>query len=81
MDKDETRPVDYKTHILIGQTPAGKMMVISNWWYVPRQAEVQQKIEGLKEAYSTYFLCTPTSIMLTDCNDAGQRPGPTRRLW
>ena len=70
-----TQAVDYKTHILIGQTSAGKMTVIWQWPHVPRQAEVQQKIEEVREAYATYLLCTPTSIMPADQKSARQPPG------
>ena len=55
--------IDYKTHILIGARAGGVMTVIAVWPYVPRQAEVQKKIEGTRDQYATFVLCTPTSIM------------------
>jgi hypothetical protein len=55
--------IDYKTHILIGARTGGGMTVIAVWPYVPRQAEVQKKIEGTRDHYTTFVLCTPTSIM------------------
>jgi hypothetical protein len=75
MSSDEVRQVDYKTHILIGRTSAGDMTVIGEWPHVPRQAEVQQKIDGARQRYATYLLCTPTSIMAGDGNENGGRRG------
>ena len=80
MDNSDTRPVDYKTHILIGRMATGKMTVIWEWPHLPRQAEVQQKIGEVKETYTTYLLCTPTSIMSADGNGGGQRRGSARQL-
>ena len=49
MSSDDTREVDYKTHILIGRTTAGDMAVIGEWPHVPRQSEVQQRIDGARQ--------------------------------
>jgi hypothetical protein len=57
------RPIDYKTHILIGVRANGMMSVICHWPYVPRQAEVEQKIEAARDPYLSFALCTPTSIL------------------
>jgi hypothetical protein len=80
MNNSDTRPVDYKTHILIGRTATGKMTVIGEWPHLPRQAEVQQKIGGVREGYATYILCTPTAIMSADRDAGGEPRGPTRPL-
>jgi hypothetical protein len=55
--------VSYKTHILIGVRPNGAMTVIADWSHVPKQTEVQEEIDGAREGYETFVLCTPTSIM------------------
>src|SRR5260370_41216843 len=70
-----TQAVDYKTHILIGQTSAGKMTVIWQWPHVPRQAEGEQKIEEALETYVTYLLCAPRWIMPGEQKGARQPPG------
>jgi hypothetical protein len=75
MSSDEARTVDCKTHILIGRTSSGDMTVIGEWPHVPRQAEVQQKIDGARQRCATYLLCTPTSIMSADGNGNGGRRG------
>ena len=59
----DIRPIDYKTHILIGIRANGMMSVICHWPHVPRQAEVQQKIEATRDPYVSFALCTPTSIL------------------
>ncbi len=59
----DKRPMDYKTHILIGVRANGTMSVICHWPNVPRQAEVEQKIEATREPYVSFALCTPTSIL------------------
>ena len=70
-----TREVDYKTHILIGRTSVGDMSVIGEWPSVPHQSEVQQKIDGARQRYAVYLLCTPTSIMPASGNPNGGRRG------
>jgi hypothetical protein len=55
--------IDYETHILIGVSKSGSMRVIAHWPHVPRQAEVDSKIQTTSEPYATFILCTPTSIM------------------
>jgi len=57
------RPIDYKTHILIGVRANGVMVVIADWPHVPRQSEVQQEIDAARDGYETFVLCTPTSVM------------------
>ena len=76
--------ISYKTHIFIGVRPNGVMTVIADWPHVPRQAEVQQKIDEARNGYATFALCTPTSILSADSNGSAsggwQRPvGPGRR--
>ena len=55
--------VDYHTHILIGVHASGTMTVICHWSHVPRQADVQDQIGKAREPYSSFLLCTPTSIL------------------
>jgi hypothetical protein len=58
------------------------MTVIADWPHVPRQAEVQKEIDGARNGYATFVLCTPTSIIPAggDGNATGDRPfGSTRR--
>jgi hypothetical protein len=55
--------ISYKTHILIGVRANGVMAVIQDWPYVPRQAQVQEEIDVARNGYTTFVLCTPTSIM------------------
>jgi hypothetical protein len=45
------------------------MVVIHHLQHVPRQDEVQQKIDAECSPYATFLLCTPTSIM--PANDGG----------
>jgi hypothetical protein len=73
MDSTSSQGISYKTHILIGYTASGKMTVIYHWPHVPRQEEVQQKIDAECSTYATYLLCTPTSIMPV-ANDGGPKP-------
>ena len=75
MSSNDTREVDYKTHILIGRTSGGDMTVIGEWPHVPRQSEVQQKIDGARQRYAVYLLCTPTSIIPASENGTGGRQG------
>jgi hypothetical protein len=58
-----SQQIDYKTHILIGYVSKGTMGVIFHWPHLPRQEEVQQKIDAVRETYAAFLLCTPTSIM------------------
>ena len=73
--------ISYKTHILIGVRPNSIMTVIADWPHVPRQAEVQEKIDGARDGYVTFVLCTPTSIMPAGSNgESGKhRPDGYRR--
>jgi hypothetical protein len=70
--------ISYRTHILIGVRPNGVMTVIADWPHVPRQAEVQQKIDEARNGYATFALCTPTSILSADSN--GSASGGWHRL-
>ena len=80
MSSYDMRDVDYKTHILIGRTSAGDMTVIGEWPHVPRQSEVQQRIDGARQRYTVYLLCTPTSIIPANGNADGTRQrGPSSR--
>jgi hypothetical protein len=78
MNDKSSHVIDYKTHILIGVTSNGRMAVIYHWPHVPRQAEVQRKIDAVQEGYATFLLCTPTSIMRNDVGHkqtSSPRPG------
>ena len=55
--------ITYKTHILVGVRPNGVMAVIADWPHVPKQAEVLEEIRQARDGYTTFALCTPTSIM------------------
>jgi hypothetical protein len=74
--------IDYTTHILIGVKKSGEMTVLAQWPRVPRQADVDGKIQSAKEPYIKFVLCTPTSIMVppghrhsAGCGPSGERPG------
>ena len=75
--------IDYKTHILVGVRANGLITVIANWPHVPKQAEVQKKIDEARDGYTTFALCTPTSITPASNESAAggwHRPtGPGRR--
>lgn len=58
--------VGYKTHILIGVRSNGVMVVIADWPHVPKQSEVEQEIDGARNGYTAFLLCTPTSILPAD---------------
>jgi len=58
-----SRQLSYKTHILIGVRSNGVMTVIADWPHLPKQAEVQGKINEARDGYVTFALCTPTSIL------------------
>lgn len=68
--------VTYKTHILVGVRPNGIMTVIADWPHVPKQAEVQEEIQQVRDGYATFALCTPTSIMAANGNagHSGRNP-------
>jgi hypothetical protein len=68
------RPIDYKTHILVGVRADGAMTVIGDWPHVPRQAEVQRQIDAARNGYVCFALCTPTSIL----PGHGDAPAPHR---
>jgi hypothetical protein len=55
--------LSYKTHILIGVRANRVMTVIADWSHLPKQADVQKEIDGVRDSYVTFALCTPTSIM------------------
>ena len=80
----EPLAIDYKTHILIGVRANGVMTVIADWPHLPRQVEVLEEIDAARDGYTTFVLCTPTSILSADGNGDGRggwhRPvGPGRR--
>jgi hypothetical protein len=68
--------ISYKTHILIGVRPNGVMTVIADWPHVPRQAEVQQKIDEARDGNAMFALCTPTSILSAGSNGSAVRDRP-----
>jgi hypothetical protein len=74
--------ISYKTHILIGVRSNGVMTVIADWPHVPRQADVQKAIDGARDGYATFALCTPTSIMPVGGNggQSGRDPWYRRGL-
>ena len=37
------------------------MTVIADWPHLPRQVEVQKEIDAVRDTYTTFVLCTPTS--------------------
>jgi hypothetical protein len=55
--------VTYKTHILIGVRENGVMTVIADWPHVPKQSEVQRRIDDARNGYVSFMLCTPPSLM------------------
>jgi hypothetical protein len=55
--------ISYKTHILVGVQANGVMTVIADWPHLPKQVEVQGKIDGATSSYVAFLLCTPTSIL------------------
>jgi hypothetical protein len=61
--KAMTAELTYKSHILIGVRENGVMTVIADWPHLPRQSEVQDRINDTRNDYSAFALCTPTSIM------------------
>ena len=69
--------VTYKTHILIGVRENGVMAVIADWPHLPKQSEVQQRMDDARNGYVTFALCTPTSIMPA----AGDGSQSGRRGW
>ena len=75
--------IDYKTHILVGVRANGAMAIIADWSYVPKQAEMQKGIDEARDGYTTFALCTPTSIIPASNESAAggwHRPtGPGRR--
>ena len=79
MDSTGSQVIDYKTHILIGRASNGKMTVICHWPYVPRQDEVQQKIDAECSTYAAFLLCTPTSIMPV-ADNGGRKPRSSSRF-
>jgi hypothetical protein len=53
--------------------------VIYCWPHVPRQDEVQQRMDGVQDTYSAFLLCTPTSIIPVKNNAfVGRRQGSSR---
>ena len=63
--------ISYNTHILIGVRPNGVMTAIADWPRLPKQADVEHEIDGARNGYVTFVLCTPTSIMPAGGNGYG----------
>jgi hypothetical protein len=68
IDLASVRPVStaeltYKSHILIGVRENAVMTVIADWPHLPKQSEVEDRINDTRNDYSAFVLCTPTSIM------------------
>jgi hypothetical protein len=68
--------IDYATHILIGIKKSGDMTVVAHWPRVPRQSDVDGKIQPAGETYASFVLCTPTSIIPAPGASPKKRP-----LW
>jgi hypothetical protein len=77
-----SRELSYKTHILIGVRSNGMMTVIADWPQLPKQAEVQGKINEARNGHVTFAPCTPTSILPAsgNRNAVSKRYGPGRGL-
>lgn len=71
------RALDYNTHILIAVRANGVMTVIADWPHLPKQTEVQEEIDAVRDGYVTFALCTPTSIIPA----GGSRGGIAAQLW
>jgi hypothetical protein len=67
-----SRQLSYKTHILIGVRSNGVMTVIADWPHLPKHEA--------RDAYVTFALCTPTSILPASGNGNAvpKRYGPGR---
>jgi hypothetical protein len=79
MESRSRQPVDYKTHILIAVRGDGVMTVIFDWPHVPTLTEVQEQINGTRNGYVAFALCTPTSILTVPAQDpSDSRP---RSRW
>ena len=57
------RPIDYRTHVLVGVHADGVMTIIEDWTHVPTQADVQEAIDGARGTFANFALCTPTSVL------------------
>lgn len=71
--------INYKTHFLIGVRANGIMTVIADWPHVPRQVEVQKEIDAARDGFTTFALCTPTSIVSENGGVAGGWHRPVGR--
>jgi hypothetical protein len=60
--------ISYKTHILIGVRGNGVMTVIAVWAHLPKQSEVQDRMNDARNGYVNFALCSPTSIMPAGSN-------------
>jgi hypothetical protein len=70
--------VTYKTHILVGVRTNGIMTVMAEWPHLPKQADVLEEIRNARDAYVTFVLCTPTSIMPANGNGDSAKRTPAR---
>jgi hypothetical protein len=68
--------IDYSTHVLVGVKKSGDMAVIAHWPRVPRQTDVDAKVQAAGETYVEFALCTPTSIITAASASPRKRP-----LW
>ena len=66
--------ITYKTHILIGVRENGVMTVIADWPHVPKQSEVQARINDTRNGYVWFMLCTPTGAAWCAASPASQTP-------
>jgi len=48
--------ITYKTHILIGVRENGVMTVIADWPHLPRQSEVQDRMNDARNGYVSFAL-------------------------
>ena len=80
------RPIDYRTHVLVGVRADGVMIIIEDWAHVPTQADVQEAIDGARGTFANFALCTPTSVLPGKRSVEEKKkpigfgfPGPARR--
>ena len=65
--------LSYNTHILVGVRADGVMSVIADWPHLPKQVEVQGKIDATAISHVAFLLCTPTAILPAGGGSGGSR--------
>jgi hypothetical protein len=66
--------LSYNTHILVGVRADGVKRVIADWPHLPKQVEVQGKIDATAISYVAFLLCTPTAILPAGGSGGSIRP-------